>query len=244
VNAIGPGIGPAAIPPPLTSLPPPPASLPAPPIHHPNATVSAGPTPASMRPSTNTPTPVMLPPLHYQGLDAAQPFGYSPPPITPGSASHKAALAAANAQVQAGMVRTADQMLDGDGSEAAPPEDLIPPAKRQRVAKLPGGNLYREEDWIEMHPYPISLQVQLPHDSTKPEWKLDGGVVLVPDLPMNLLISTLRDRIRNVTGSALPASRMRISYQGKMLTNSSTLGHYNLEDEDILVLSISEQRKR
>jgi len=196
-----------------------------------------------MRPSTNTPTPVMLPPLHYQGLDAAQPFGYSPP-ITPGSASHKAALAAANAQVQAGMVRTADQMLDGDGSEVVPPEDLIPPAKRQRVAKLPGGNLYREEDWIEMHPYPISLQVQLPHDSTKPEWKLDGGVVFVPDLPMNLLISTLRDRIRNVTGSALPASRMRISYQGKMLTNSSTLGHYNLEDEDILVLSVSEQRKR
>ena len=143
------------------------------------------------------------------------------------------------------MVRTADQMLDGGGLEIPQqPEDLIPPAKRQRVAKLPGGNLYREEDWIEMHPYPISLQVQLPHDSAKPEWKLDGSVVLVPDLPMNLLISTLRDRIRNVTGSALPASRMRISYQGKMLTNSSTLGHYNLEDEDILVLSISEQRKR
>ncbi|KAJ3572497.1 hypothetical protein NP233_g3055 [Leucocoprinus birnbaumii] len=207
-----------------------------------------------MRPSSNTPTPVMLPPLHYQGLDAAQPFGYSPPPNTPGVTSggagvsnHKAALAAANAtaqQVQAGMVRTADQMLDGDGSEVPQAEDLIPPAKRQRVAKLPGGNLYPEEHWIEMHPYPISLQVQLPNDSSKPEWKLDGSVVLVPDLAMNLLISTLRDRIRNVTGSALPASRMRISYQGKMLTNSSTLGSYNLEDEDMLVLSVSEPRRR
>ncbi|KXN82509.1 Splicing factor 3A subunit 1 [Leucoagaricus sp. SymC.cos] len=251
-NAIGPGIGPAAIPPPLTSLPPPPASLPAPPVHHTkgpsSATISSGPTPASMLPS-NAPAPVMLPPLHYQGLDAAQPFGYSPPTGGAGGVtSRQAALAAANAQaqqVQAGMVRTADQMLaDGDGSGTPGGEDLIPPAKRQRVAKLPGGTLYPEEHWIEMHPYPISLQVQLPNDPSKPEWKLDGSVVTIPDLAMNLLISTLRERIRAVTGSALPASRMRISYQGKMLTNSSTLGSFNLEDEDMLVLSVSEARRR
>jgi splicing factor 3A subunit 1 len=159
----------------------------------------------------------------------------------------QAALAAANVaaqQVQAGMVRTADQMLDDSESGTPGGEDLIPPAKRQRVAKLPGGALYREQDWIDMHPHPISLQVQLPVDNSKPEWKLDGSVVLVPDLPMNLLISTLRDRIRIATGSALPASRMRISYQGKMLTNSSTLGSYNLEDEDLLMLSASEAKRK
>ncbi|KAF9448336.1 hypothetical protein P691DRAFT_705044, partial [Macrolepiota fuliginosa MF-IS2] len=245
-NAIGPGIGPAAIPPPLTSLPPPPASLPAPPIHTnapPTATISSGPTPASML----SPPPVMLPPLHYQGLDAAQPFGFSPP--TRGAiSSRQAALAAANAQaqaVQAGMVRTADQMLADNPDGTGPGlEDLLPPAKRQRVAKLPGGALYPEQDWIAMHPHPISLQVQLPNDPSKPEWKLDGTVVLVPELAMTLLVSTLRDRIRQVTGSALSASRMRISYLGKMLTNSSTIGSYNLEDEDVLVLSVSEPKRR
>jgi splicing factor 3A subunit 1 len=206
----------------------------------------------------------MLPPLHYQGLDAAQPFGFSPPSITPGSGtpggggaanngmtSRQAALAAVNAQaqqVQAGMVRTADQMLE-DGSDipnggGGVVEDLIPPAKRQRVAKLPNGALYREEDWIEMHPHPISLQVQLPNDPSKPEWKLDGRVVLVPDLPMNLLISTMRERIRNVAGGTLAASRMRIAYQGKMLTNSNTIGSYNLEDEDLLTLSVNETRRK
>lgn len=45
---------------------------------------------------------------------------------------------------QTGMVRTADQM-DGTPSE-------LPPAKRQRVAKLPGGQYYPEADWINMHP--------------------------------------------------------------------------------------------
>jgi splicing factor 3A subunit 1 len=28
----------------------------------------------------------------------------------------------------------------------------LPPAKRQRIAKLPGGALYPEEDWLNMHP--------------------------------------------------------------------------------------------
>jgi splicing factor 3A subunit 1 len=99
----------------------------------------------------NNQSPVMLPPLHYQGMDAAQPFGYqpastgaAPPTMHP---TRLAALAAANnviQNVQAGMVRSADEMEGG-------PDD-IPPAKRQRVAKLPGGQLYSEDDWIAMHP--------------------------------------------------------------------------------------------
>jgi splicing factor 3A subunit 1 len=43
---------------------------------------------------------------------------------------------------QAGMVRSADEM---DGVD-------IPPAKRQKVAKLLGGQYYPETDWINMHP--------------------------------------------------------------------------------------------
>ena len=146
MNAIGPGIGPAAAPPPLTTLPPAPASLPAPPTGaYSAATVSSGPQPASMY---SAQPPVMLPPLHYQGMDSAQPFGYQPPGAPGMHPSRMAALGAANnliQSVQAGMVRSADQMEGGGADE-------IPPAKRQRVAKLPGGALYPEEDWIAMHP--------------------------------------------------------------------------------------------
>ncbi|KAF8201506.1 Pre-mRNA splicing factor PRP21 like protein-domain-containing protein [Pholiota molesta] len=237
-NAIGPGIGPAAAPPPLTSLPPAHASLPAPPAStgaYSAATVSSGPQPASMY----APSPVMLPPLHYQGMDSAQPFGYQPAPATPAAMhpTRMAALAAANNAIQAGMVRSADEMEGGAGED-------MPPAKRQKVAKLPGGALYPEEDWIAMHPHTISLQVQMPNDPTKPEWKLQGQVVTIPDLPLTLLVSTLRDRILQHTESAVPASRIRLSYQGKMLTNKESIAMSNLEDEDMLVFSVRDQKKK
>ncbi|KAG6891033.1 hypothetical protein C0992_010695 [Termitomyces sp. T32_za158] len=239
-NVIGPGIGPAAIPPPLATLPPAPASLPPPPQPTGNtgayqqATISSGPQPASMY--SNQP-PVMLPPLHYQGMDAAQPFGYQPP--APGlHPSRMAALAAANGalQAQAGQVRSADEMEGGT--------DDIPPAKRQRVAKLPGGQLYPETDWIAMHPHPISLRVQLPLESTKPEWKLDGSIVTVPDLSLDLLVSTIRDRITRHIDSTVGASRIRLSFEGKMLTNSSSIASYNLEDEDLIIFSLRDVKKK
>ncbi|KAH8983550.1 Pre-mRNA splicing factor PRP21 like protein-domain-containing protein [Lactarius hatsudake] len=239
-NAIGPGIGPAAAPPPLASVQP---ALPIPPkpvdvvSKDPSfiaATISSGPQPASMYP---TPAPpVMLPPLHYQGLDSAQPFGYqpppgrAPPPFTPPAAG---AAPPANAT---GTVRPADQM-EGDA-------DDVPPAKRQRVAKLPGGQYYPEQDWINMHPHPISLQVQLPSNASTPEWKMDGTIVTIADLPLNLLVSTLRDRIIATTGSSLSAGKLIVSYNGKMLTNRNTIASYNLEEDDLLVLTVRDQKKK
>jgi len=184
----------------------------------------------------------MLPTLHYQGLDAAQPFGYQPPPAAPPMMhpSRLAALAVSpvGTPPQIGMVRSADEMEGVDG------QDGMPPAKRQKVAKLPAGQYYPEQDWINMHPHTISLQVQLPNDQSKPEWKLDGTVVTITDLPLGLLVSTLRDRILQTTGGAVPASRIRLAYAGKMLTNANTIANYNLEDEDLIVLSVRDQKKK
>jgi len=203
----------------------------------------------------NQPTPVMLPPLHYQGLDAAQPFGFQPPPAPVAPAipvgmhpSRLAALAGGPPAMggtpplpggpQAGMVRSADEM------EGVTADDGIPPAKRQRVARLPGGQFYPEQDWINLHPHPISVQVQLPEDSTKPEWKLDGSVVTLPEIPVTFLVSTLRDHIIRHIGSSVPLSRIMLSFNGKMLTNANTLASYNLEDEDLLVLGVRDAKKK
>lgn len=84
----------------------------------------------------------------------------------------------------------------------------------------------------------------MPNDTSKPEWKLSGQIVTVPDLPLNLLVSTLRDRILQHTGSSISASRIRLSYQGKMLTNSSSIAATNLEHEDLLMLSVRDQKKK
>ena len=84
----------------------------------------------------------------------------------------------------------------------------------------------------------------MPNDTMKPEWKLSGQIVTIPDLPLNLLVSTLRDRILQHTGSSISASRIRLSYQGKMLTNSSSIAATNLEHEDILIFSVRDQKKK
>ncbi|EPT05893.1 hypothetical protein FOMPIDRAFT_1110699 [Fomitopsis schrenkii] len=247
-GAIGPGIGPAAAPAPMTGLPPPPTSLPAPPIQggapgdpaYSAATVSSGPQPASLYPPQAP--PVMLPPLHYQGMDAPQPFGYQPPPTgAPMMHPARAALAGSPGAVgtppQAGQVRTADQMEGG--------ADEIPPAKRQKIAKIPGTTIYPEEDWLNIHPHPISLVVQLPNEPSKPEWELEGQVVTVPDIPLNLLVSTLRDRILQFLGNPpVPLSRIRLSYAGRMLPNQNTLAAHNIEDEDFVVLSLRDAKKK
>jgi splicing factor 3A subunit 1 len=88
------------------------------------------------------------------------------------------------------------------------------------------------------------LKIQLPNESSKPEWKLDGSTITIPELPLNLLVSTLRDRILHHAGSSVPVSRMRIFYQGKMLTNSQTIASYNLEDEDLVVVSVKDPKKK
>lgn len=86
--------------------------------------------------------------------------------------------------------------------------------------------------------------IQLPNDPSKPELKLDGGTVTLKDLPLNLLVGTLRERILQQTGSTISASKIRLSYAGGMLTNASTVASYNLEHEDVLVLSVRDPKKR
>ncbi|KAF8520200.1 Pre-mRNA splicing factor PRP21 like protein-domain-containing protein [Hysterangium stoloniferum] len=236
--ALGPGIGPS-----ISSfasssgLPPPPPSLPMHPQAASNAatntnaaTIASGPQPASMFPQ-----PMMLPPLHYQP-NPAQPFGYQPPPAVGMHPSRIAALQGAGGG--AGSVRSADEMLAGEGDGEAPS------AKRQRVAKLPGGVYYPEQDWINMHPIPISLFIQLPNMPDHPDWKLDGTVATVPDLPLNLLVSTLRDRIVRHIDSTLPPGRVKLTYMGKLLTNQQTIAVYNLEDGDTVVLDVREVKKK
>ncbi|GJJ12208.1 hypothetical protein Clacol_006449 [Clathrus columnatus] len=219
--AIGPGIGPS------TSLPVPPPSLPMPPQI---TTTSANqPIPGPPQPGM-FPPPMMLPPLHYQP-NTVPPYGFQPGPPPPMGVPMGAYPG------PTAVVRSADEMMAGDNPD-------LPPVKRQRVAKLSGGHLYPEQDWINMHPIPISIMVQLPTIPENPEWKLDGSLVTVPDLPVTLLISTLRERIIRHIDSPLSLGRVRLSYSGKLLSNQQTMASYNLEDGETLVVDIQKTKKR
>lgn len=91
---------------------------------------------------------------------------------------------------------------------------------------------------MSLHPDPIAIFIQLPDMSDKPEWKLNGSVITVPDLPVNTLFSTVRERIKRIIDADLPISRLRLDYGQKVMSNASTMASVNLDDGDMLVLSV------
>ncbi|KAF8610250.1 hypothetical protein BDV93DRAFT_517404 [Ceratobasidium sp. AG-I] len=222
-SMIGPSVGPSTSSLPINpSLPANPTTLP-PPAFDPTGVYSAG--------ATVFAAPQPLPPPH-PSLPAMPAFSMAPPGIHP---SRLAAMGMPSPV--AGVVRSAEEM-GGDGAQQAA-------AKRPRVEKLPEGRYYTETDWVNLHNNePVSINIQLPSHPEHPEWKMDGQVVPVPDLPLTLLISTLRDRIQHIVGSTLGANRMRFSYNGKPLTNNQTLASYNLGEADLIVLDVRDQKKK
>lgn len=89
-----------------------------------------------------------------------------------------------------------------------------------------------------MHPNPITISIQLPTMPEKPEWKLNGSIINVPDLPLNFLVSTLRDKVMAIIDAPLPLSRIRFDYGTKILSNTNTLASVNIDDGDTIQLSI------
>jgi splicing factor 3A subunit 1 len=99
-----------------------------------------------------------------------------------------------------------------------------------------------------MHPEPITLAIQLPSLPEKPEWKLDGSVITLTEIPLTLLVSSLRDRIiahLSPEGTLnIPASRIKLSFRGKVLTNANTLASHNMDDDDLMVMTLREGKKK
>ena len=91
---------------------------------------------------------------------------------------------------------------------------------------------------MSLHPDPIAISVQLPSMLEKPEWKLDGSIITVPDLHVKTLFSTLRERIKRVVDADLPISRLRLDYGQKVMSNASTLASVNLDEGDVVVMSV------
>ncbi|ODO08883.1 splicing factor 3A subunit 1 [Cryptococcus wingfieldii CBS 7118] len=183
------------------------------------ATISAAPTGPSTREYISTP------------YDPAA-FGGQSPGVPP--SIHPSRLAAMGPGSGTPPVAGQVHPRDDDGASA-------PAFKRPKIQKLPYGQLYSETDWANYHPDPIKLSVQLPVMPEKPEWKLDGSIIEVPDLPVGTLFSTVRERIKRVMDADLPISRMRLDWGGKPMSNGSTLASVNLDDEDTIVLVLKKK---
>jgi splicing factor 3A subunit 1 len=122
-----------------------------------------------------------------------------------------------------------------DADDAGP----APAAKRARIVdKLPDGQLYSEIDWMSLHPDPVALRIQLPDMPDKPEWKLDGSVLTIPDIAVNMTFGTLRERIKRAVDADLPVSKLKLDYHGKVMNNSASLASANLGEGDMLDMSV------
>lgn len=91
---------------------------------------------------------------------------------------------------------------------------------------------------MSLHPTPITLTVQLPAYPEKPEWKLDGSVITIPDVPVSTLFSNLRERIKATVGADLPISRLRLDFMGKVMNNGATLASVNIDEGDVIYLNV------
>lgn len=128
--------------------------------------------------------------------------------------------------------------IDSGSRRRAADDGGAPPPKRLRVDKLPNGQLYSEIDWMSLHPAPIAISVQLADMPDKPEWKLNGNVITVPDVHVGTTFGNLRERIKQAVGADLPVSRIRIDYNGKVMNNSHTLASVNLGEGDVVHMSV------
>lgn len=167
---------------------------------------------------------------YYEPVESSSSF-----PASSGPAIHPSRLAAMQSGPPPPSQTVGQTRPYEEDGEAAGATSIF---KRPRIEKLPYGQFYSEIDWMSLHPDPISLSIQLPSMPEKPEWKLNGSIITVPDLPVNTLFSTLRERIARVIDADLPLSRLKLDYNGKTMNNKNTLASVNLDETDVVVMSI------
>ncbi|GBB99833.1 hypothetical protein RclHR1_03650009 [Rhizophagus clarus] len=114
--------------------------------------------------------------------------------------------------------------------------------KRQKMDAFAGGSLVSVEEWIESHQGPINVQVQCPTIPEKPEWNCQGQTIVLDNLPLTTLVSTVKDRIASQLN--FPAGRQKLTIGGAVMKNQLSLAHYNMEDGDIIGLAIKDRGKK
>ncbi|GAA5963005.1 hypothetical protein JCM8115_002583 [Rhodotorula mucilaginosa] len=172
----------------------------------------APPLPAGLpqRPSVSTPG---------EGLPTDNAAGLAPPAPVPTAADAQQSGASPN------------------GTRPAPDEaEDEPSAKRARRDE---GHIVPEEEWLAKHPDPVKITVQLPDYPAKPAWGCKGQAVEL-EVPLTLLIGTVRDRIAAMVG--VPVGKQRYTYKDRLLANSSTLAALNLDNGDTLSLQIRDKK--
>uniref|UniRef100_A0A6B2EH38 Splicing factor 3A subunit 1 n=1 Tax=Phlebotomus kandelakii TaxID=1109342 RepID=A0A6B2EH38_9DIPT len=117
-----------------------------------------------------------------------------------------------------------------------PPDDE-PPSKKSRTED----HLVPEAQFLTRHKGPITIQVQVPSMTEKPEWRLNGQTVSVT-LALTDTITALKGKLQDETG--MPPAKQKISYEGMFFKDSNSLAYYNLLSGATVHLALKERGGR
>lgn len=117
------------------------------------------------------------------------------------------------------------------------PVEEEPPNKKLRSED----NLLPEADFLEMHSGPVSLQVQVPHNPDKPEWRLNGQMVSL-NVSLTDPVSALKSKLQEETG--LPPAKQKLVYDGMFFKDNNSIAFYNLLSGTTVQLQIKERGGR
>ncbi|GJN90047.1 hypothetical protein Rhopal_003045-T1 [Rhodotorula paludigena] len=185
-----------------------------------NSPAPGTPAPAAAEGASASPAPPMnLPP----GLPARPNVG-TPGEAVPGPGP--SSLSTSQPVATAGVTRSAEDDLSSEQ----------PSTKRARHAE---GHVYPEEEWLASHPDPVKIRVQLPEYPSKPAWGCKGQQVEL-EVPLTLLVGTIRDRIAAMVG--VPVGKQRYTFNDRILANTITLAALNLDSGDQLNLQIKDKK--
>lgn len=112
-----------------------------------------------------------------------------------------------------------------------------PPSKKTRTED----NLLPEAEFLAMHNGPVSLQVQVPANADKPEWRLNGQIMAL-NVQLSDTVSSLKSKLQEETG--LPPAKQKLSYDGMFFKDNNTIAFYNLLSGTTVQLQIKERGGR
>jgi splicing factor 3A subunit 1 len=75
----------------------------------------------------------------------------------------------------------------------------------------------------------------------KPEWNLNGQTIELADLPLTMMISTVKERITSQLG--IPYGKQKLSIQQTVMVNGKSLGFYGCADGTVLQLGLKDRKK-
>jgi len=117
------------------------------------------------------------------------------------------------------------------------PQQDEPPNKKQKTED----NLIPEAEFMAKNPPNVTFKVSVPNVADKPEWKLNGQM-LVMTFPLQESIAAIKGKINDEVG--MPPGKQKLQYDSFFLKDANSLAFYNVTPGTVISLQLKERGGR